>query len=133
MPRGSPAPGSAEDWLSRASGDLALARAPLPAGGFYEDLCFHAQQAAEKALKAVYVHHEWTFRYVHNLAVLIVGLERNGLEIPTEISAAIVLTAYAEASRYPGLSEPVTEGERELAVAQATAVVEWAESIIGRS
>lgn len=133
MPQGSPVPGSAEDWLSRASGDLALARAPLPEGGFYEDLCFHAQQAAEKALKAVYVHHEWTFRYVHNLAVLIVGLERNGLEIPAEVSAAIVLTTYAHASRYPGPSERVSEAERELAVAQATAVVGWAESIIGRS
>lgn len=29
----------------------------LPAGGLYELLCFHAQQAAEKSLKAVLIHH----------------------------------------------------------------------------
>ena len=40
-------PGSASDWLARAKGDLALAKVDLPQGGFYEDLCFHAQQAAE--------------------------------------------------------------------------------------
>jgi HEPN domain-containing protein len=48
-----PTQGSAFDWPARAKGDLALARIALPEGGFYEDLCFHAQQTAEKALKAV--------------------------------------------------------------------------------
>jgi HEPN domain-containing protein len=41
-------PGSPAEWLARAQGDLALAGAPLPVGGFYEDLCFHGQQAAER-------------------------------------------------------------------------------------
>lgn len=40
MPQDRPVPGSVEDWLARAEGDLALARAPLPEGAFYEDLCF---------------------------------------------------------------------------------------------
>lgn len=61
MPRNRAIPGSAQDWLSRAQGDLALARAPLPEGGFYEDLCFHAQQAAEEALRSIYVKHGWMF------------------------------------------------------------------------
>jgi len=38
MPQDRPVPGSVEDWLARAEGDLALARAPLPEGAFYEDL-----------------------------------------------------------------------------------------------
>ena len=75
-------PGSPAEWLARAQGDLALASAPLPVGGFYEDLCFHAQQAAEKALKSVYLHYGWAFRYVHDLEELITGLRRNGLPIP---------------------------------------------------
>ena len=41
--------------------------AALPEGAFYEDLCFHAQQAVEKALKAVYQHNRWVFRYTHDL------------------------------------------------------------------
>jgi HEPN domain-containing protein len=60
---------------------LAIAKAPLPEGAFYEDLCFHAQQAAEKAPKAVYLHHGWTFRYTHDLDELMGGLKRNGLII----------------------------------------------------
>ena len=43
MPQDRPVPGSAEDWLARAKGNLAIARAPLPEGAFFEDLCFHAQ------------------------------------------------------------------------------------------
>ena len=51
-----PTPGTPKDWLARAQGDLALAQISLPEGAYYEDLCFHAQQAAEKAIKAVYRH-----------------------------------------------------------------------------
>ena len=29
--------------------------------GYYEDLCFHAQQAAEKAIKAIYVRYPRLF------------------------------------------------------------------------
>jgi HEPN domain-containing protein len=54
MPEDRPVPGTAQDWMARAKSDLALAQVPLPKGAFYEDLCYHAQQAAEKALKAVY-------------------------------------------------------------------------------
>ena len=48
MPPDSISPGSSADWLRYAKADLALAQVPLPAGGLYELLCFHAQQAAEK-------------------------------------------------------------------------------------
>jgi HEPN domain-containing protein len=40
-------------WLKNARADLALASITLPEGVQYEQLCFHAQQAAEKGLKAV--------------------------------------------------------------------------------
>jgi len=79
MPPDRPIPGSTGDRLTRAKADLAIARAPLPEGAFYEDLCFHAQQAAEKALKAVYQHYGWTFRYTHDLDELINGLIQKGL------------------------------------------------------
>jgi len=71
MPEDRAVPGSAEDWLARAEGDLVIAQVPLPEGAFYEDLCFHAQQAAEKALKAVYQHYNKRFRYTPDLDELI--------------------------------------------------------------
>ena len=130
MPPGSPIPGSPQDWLRRAKSDLALARIPLPEGGFYEDLCFHAQQAAEKALKAVYLYHGWTFRYVHDLEELITGLKRHGLTVPEAVEQCVALTPYASETHYPGLSEPVTPEEYAEAVALAERVVERAEGTI---
>jgi HEPN domain-containing protein len=53
MSQSRPEPGSAADWLRYARADLVLARGPLPEGGLYALLCFHAQQVAEKSLKAV--------------------------------------------------------------------------------
>ena len=44
-------------WLARAQSNLKLAQLGHQAGIFLEDLCFEAQQAAEKALKAICVHH----------------------------------------------------------------------------
>lgn len=83
MPQDRPVPGSVEDWLARAEGDLALARAPLPEGAFYEDLCFHTQQAAEKALKC-----SRPFRYTHDLDELITGLQDEGISVPPEVGDA---------------------------------------------
>lgn len=49
-----PAPDSPRAWLERAHSDLALARAALTMPDvLLEDACFHAQQCAEKALKAL--------------------------------------------------------------------------------
>jgi HEPN domain-containing protein len=127
MPQGRPVPGTPQDWLARAKSDLALAHLPLPPDAFYEDLCFHAQQAAEKALKAVYQYHGWTFRYTHDLEELVTDLERQGLAIPPDVDDAIVLTSFAWEARYPGLNEAVSENEYQDAIRHAEAVVAWAE------
>lgn len=123
-------PGSAADWLARAKGDLALAEMPLPKGAFYEDLCFHAQQTAEKALKAVYQQMGLRFRYTHDLDELISGLKKKGLDVPSEVENADTLTGFASEARYPGLSEPVSKVEYMEALQQAEAVVVWAENQI---
>jgi HEPN domain-containing protein len=57
MPPHDPVPGTAREWLDRAKGKLALARQPLPPGAFWEDLCFLDHQAAELAIKAVFIVH----------------------------------------------------------------------------
>lgn len=98
-----------------------------PEGGFYEDLCFHVQQAAEKALKSIYVYHAWSFRYVHDLEELITGLRQNGLAVPEDVQEAVILTSYAFEARYPGVGEPVGEEEYKQALGLAEKVVGWAE------
>jgi HEPN domain-containing protein len=132
MPPDKMIPGTPQDWLARAKSDLAFARLPLPEGAFYEELCFHAQQAAEKALKAVYQYYGWIFRYTHDLDELVTGLREKGLAVPSEIDDSIILTSFAWESRYPGLGEPVIEEEYREAIRHAKAVVDWAEKEIGQ-
>jgi len=59
--------GSSPDWLARARSNLARAQQPKPADVFWEDLCFDAQQAAEKALKALLLARRIPFRFVHDI------------------------------------------------------------------
>ena len=131
MPNREHIPGSPQEWLSRAQGNLALAKTPMPAGGFWEDLCFNTQQAVEKAIKAVMLHKGISFRYTHDLEELLATFAQSTGQVPEDIKDAIGLTEYAVETRYPGGREPVTEDEYHEAVQTAERVLSWAESIIG--
>lgn len=130
MPPVEPLPGSAEHWLARAEGHLAVARQPKPPGAFWEDLAFHAQQAAEFALKAVYQRRGIAFRFTHSIEELGSGLEAAGELIPDEVIKAVILTRYAVHARYPGAGLPVSRTEHEAALKLATDVVDWARAIV---
>lgn len=130
MPPDDPVSGTAEHWLVRAEGHLALARHPKPRGAFWEDLAFHAQQAAEFALKAVYQRRGIAFRFTHSIEELGSGLEEAGESIPDEIRNAVILTRYAVRARYPGAGVPVSRREYESAVDLAAAVVAWARTVV---
>ena len=54
-----------EIWLRRAESNLRIARAGREEGVFLEDLCFEAQQAAEKALKALLIYLGGEYPRVH--------------------------------------------------------------------
>ena len=130
MPRKTGFTGKPEDWLRRAKGNLALAKQKKPKDAFWEDLCFDAQQAAEKAIKAVLVFRQLDFRKTHDLRGLLTLLDSSGVPIPEEIWKADNLTNYAVETRYPGLSEPVSDKEYRDAVALAETVVRWADKQI---
>jgi len=125
-------PRSPLDWLARAKGSLSLAKQPKPEGAYWEDQCFLAQQAAEKAIKSVCQHQGLHFRHVHDLEELAKGLEDSGVPIPPVVKEAVILTRYAVETRYPGPFEPVTEAEYIEAVRLGEAVVTWAEGIVGK-
>lgn len=125
-----PAPGSPADWLRRARSDLALASIALPAGVLYSELCFHAQQAAEKSLKAVLIHYGIGFRKVHDLDYLITLLPAPA-PLPPEAEEIVALTSYAVMFRYPGDYEEITAEEHREAIQLAWTVYRWAEQIVG--
>jgi HEPN domain-containing protein len=130
VPPPNPAPGSPRNWLTRVRGHLALAKLPLPPEGFWEDLCFHAQQAAELAIKAVFQHFGWRFAFVHDLQRLLNDLAAQGLAIPAAVQQADRLSVFAAQARYPGLTAVVTQVQYQDAVQIAEAVLNWADSLI---
>ncbi|WP_272501977.1 HEPN domain-containing protein [Salinibacter ruber] len=113
-------------WMDRARSNLIRARQRLP-NVYLEDLCFDAQQAAEKALKALCIERGIEFPYVHDLARLVTLLQDEGQPVPDAVREAGRLTRYAVLTRYPGLDDPVNEDDYERAVAIAERVVEWVE------
>jgi len=124
-------PDRPEAWLARAQSNLLLAETTRQQGLFLEDLCFEAQQAAEKALKAVCVYYEVEFPKTHSLVTLTSLLANAGVQMPPVVRDADMLTFYAVQARYPGWDEAATEAEYERAVAIARQVVSWAATIIG--
>jgi HEPN domain-containing protein len=105
---------------------LILATGPAPAGVPLELLCFHAQQAAEKAMKAVLVHHGLPIRKTHSIGMLLDLLAAAPIELPDEVRSGIALTDDAVAARYPGVYEPLNSEDHVQAIQLATAIVEWA-------
>src|SRR5207244_968745 len=57
-------------------------------GVYYEDLCFHTQQAAEKAIKARLIRRGIAFPYIHDLAQLLTLVEQSGQLIPANVRQA---------------------------------------------
>jgi HEPN domain-containing protein len=94
-------------------------------GIYLEDLCFHAQQAAEKAIKALLIKYGVEFPYVHDIAELLTLLEKASRAIPENIKQGERLTRFAVFTRYPGIAASVTHEEYEEALNLAETVVSW--------
>jgi HEPN domain-containing protein len=112
-------------WFLRAASSLARARSGHGVPGILlDDLCFDAQQAAEKALKALLVARGKDFPKTHAIAHLLTLLEQAGVATPDKVKRAATLTAYAVRARYPG-GPPVTEADYQAALAIAADVIAW--------
>ena len=74
-----------------------------------EILGFHAQQAAEKMLKAVLAYHQIRFPFTHRLTELIDSLKDSGLDFPQELEEVRYLTPFAVEFRYTIFAEEENE------------------------
>lgn len=129
MPPDRRPPDDPEEWLNRARSNLVQARARQPEV-YLEDLCFQAQQAAEKALKALLLRRMGTFPYVHDLRSLLDRLEAEGEDLSGRMREVVRLNQYAVAARYPGVDEPVEPDEYEEAIRLAEYAVEWVQTAL---
>ena len=124
-------PGDPREWLRRARSNLARSsQGQVTPDILLEDACFDAQQAVEKALKALLVLRSVQVPRTHAISELITMLAELGFDIPADVQEASALTDYAVAARYPGPAEPVLADDHEKAVAIAAAVVAWASRIV---
>jgi len=88
-------------WLEKADMDLKAAQCLQSASGFSDIICFHAQQAAEKFLKAMLAYKKIEIPKTHDLKLL---LDLTGItekEIGLEEDEIHELSGYCVEARYP--------------------------------
>ena len=104
-------------WVKKARSDMAALDALIAAGSF-DTACFHAQQAAEKFLKAFLTHFTVMFPATHNLARLVELSARIDPSLRELTATVEPLTPYAVETRYDDQFWPnrdVAENARRLA------------------
>ncbi len=125
----------AQTWLRNAAEDLTVARKLLadhPARA-----TFHAQQAAEMALKAALIAHSDDHPLTHSAGKLVQSLREEGIDVPPDLAAeAAALDLYYLGSRYPdavGDADPagaVPREDAERAVVRAERVFAFSSTLI---
>jgi HEPN domain-containing protein len=124
-------PSSPAEWMKHARSDMRFADLGLEETGILpHHICFHAQQAAEKALKAVLLSCKVDFPPIHDIQQLLRLLEKADVIIPFDVQNAGILTPYAVETRYPGYWGDIGDKDVREAVLLAEAVLSWAERII---
>lgn len=103
----------ARGWIRKAESDLATMDLCIAHERALDTACFHAQQAAEKYLKAYLTAMDLDFPSIHNLEVLI---ELCGQRDPSFLGVTSLgqsLTPYAAVLRYDNTFWPTIEIARE--------------------
>jgi HEPN domain-containing protein len=117
-------------WAAHAEEDFTLARAalrrkqPLAFGA-----CFHAQQCAEKYIKALLISKGADFPKTHDLLMLNNLCSNNGILLEIDPKHLNTLTDYAVRTRYPG-NDPTSEDAKE-AIELAKMVRTFARKFLG--
>lgn len=115
--------------LAAAENDELMVKSVLPVPGVTDaGVGMLAQQAVEKAIKAVLAYRETKFPFTHNLEQLKVFAEESEIEFPATLNGIETLTPFAINERY-GAETPI-DLDRDRALQWATDAVEWARTIV---
>ena len=113
------------EWLNYSKTDLTVAQylldsmEPCPV----EIVCYHAQQSAEKALKAILVKNDIDPPKVHDLVRLCEMCGEFCKEILEVKPIATALNKYGSVARYPN-KRKISREEAEIAIQKATDILE---------
>lgn len=120
------------DLMGRAEEDLRAVQAMLDVPPIADAVVgLHAQQAVERALKAVLAAGALEYPFTHDIDGLAELCEAAGTVLPPELDEADLLTPYAAAARYD--QAPQGSVERQAAGRFAQAAVTWARQVIDAS
>jgi HEPN domain-containing protein len=119
-------------WLAKAERDLRTAQTMLTVGDPPTDIiCFHAQQAFEKALKAFLVFADQHVERTHDLTRLVECCLRQSPGFAQLQSPARALTDYAVSARYPDDLREIPLGEAQEAVGYASTALAFVRDRLG--
>lgn len=92
-----------DEWLRKADEDYGFASLCLAdlEEGFFAQICFHFQQAAEKYLKAYIMAHDLRFQKIHDLTTLLSTCCQHDASLETLRTACEFLTDFYVETRYP--------------------------------
>lgn len=100
-------------WLEKARRDFLTAQAGLDSATPFTDIiCFHAQQATEKHLKAYLLWHELDFPRTHALEDLVLLAAQKDADFLVLKDEVTMVTPYSVEARYPEFEEPLLEDAR---------------------
>lgn len=119
---------AARQWLGKAERDLLNARNTLSTMGDdcpYDTVCFHAQQAAEKCIKAVLTRLQTEFPKSHDIGELVLLLPKTARPA-ISVQEQRELTSYAVAARYPAMGEDPSRKDAAAALGTAEEIKRWA-------
>lgn len=106
------------EWIAKAEGDWQVANREMQATDpVWDAVCFHAQQCAEKYLKAVLEEDGIGFIRTHDLVVLRRQLGHRAQGWPAVETDLAYLSTLAVAARYPGLTADANVAARAIDIA----------------
>ncbi len=105
--------------LRKAANDLTAAGATLPTGAALDTVCFHAQQASEKSLKALLAVHDVCYPWTHDLLELLPAVVERWPAVAAFSGDLERLTLYAATVRYDESADPeLVDAEEALGIAR---------------
>ena len=121
---GNPRAAETRAWLAKSRFDLRCAETDLQAvPPLVEDVLFHCQQAAEKAMKGFLTWHDATFARTHDLRRLVDACVAIDASLEPALAESAPLSEFAWRFRYPGEPFEPSLGEAAEALRIACSVV----------
>lgn len=123
-------PSNPLDWAEYAEQDWEAAKPLLKRSRpLTISVCFHAQQTAEKYLKALLIAKKVDFPKTHDLSTLNLLCNQAGILTGFSPAALAILTDHAVASRYPGDEPTVKDAKESIKIAKS--IRKFAHSFLG--